>query len=188
MAEVPGIEVSKLDDLPEDVKVIVLDAYRLRKPKSQLVEQVASLGYKISDTAVENWFDELFRERQERELEGELEPTGLSVLQEFETRSLTWVFDKVLNLLADTDLHKLEIATPADFEKLVGIVLRSCSVSIARRKMDLEEGSLLNRARAEIKTEVQRRLIGKPHIVTALFEAIDTGVDNLEKSAKASSK
>ena len=185
---IPSIVATNFEDLPEEVRATVLDAYRDRKPIGEVKHVCAKLGYQIDDKIINKWFNELLRDRQEQELNGELESSGLSIMQEFETRSLTWVFDNFLNLLANADLSQLKIDSIADFERVVGLTLRATTVSIQRRKMELEEKGLLERARQELKTEVQRRLIGKPAVVSALFEAIDKSTEQLNKSAKASSK
>lgn len=177
---IPCIVASSVDELPDDVKVVVLEAYRDRKPKSEVKHFCASLGYKVSDQVVDRWFGELLRERQVQELGGELDASGISVSHEFEVRTLTWIFDKILNLLADADLHQLELKTVNDFQAMVNLVLRATSVSIQFRKMQLEEKGVLNRVRQELKTEVQRRLVGKPEVVSALFEAIDSATSKME--------
>lgn len=183
--DAPGIEIKKVKDLPEEVKVFVLEAYRDRKPKAELREHCAKHGLKVNDIIIDAWFNELLRERQGKELEGELSSDGTSLIEEFEVKGLTWMLDKILDKLTNADLTELKISTTADFERFAGIVLRAASVSINRRAQQAKETTMLNKARAELRTEVQRRLVGKPEVVAALFEVIDGATETAKRNVEA---
>lgn len=144
------------------------------------------MGYKVSDVVINRWFGELLRERQQQELYGELDDNGLTLNEELLTRILTWCLDALMKMLVNVDMASIKVTTAQDLEKIVNLGLRSTQASMQYYKLKTDERLMLNKARKEMKAEVQRRLIGKPEVVNALFEVIDRSTENLERNVQAS--
>lgn len=183
---IPGVEVNSVEDLPPDIKAKVVEAYVERKPTDEIKQVCAELGYKVSDVVINRWFSDLLRDRQKQELSGELDDNGLSLNDELMTRILTWCLDTLMKMLVNIDLATIKIDNVVDLERVVVLGLRSTQAAMQYKKLKDDERVMLNRARKEMKSEIQRRLIGKPDIVNALFEIVDITADNLERNVEAS--
>ena len=183
---IPGVEVNSVEDLPPDIKAKVVEAYVERKPTDEIKQVCAELGYKVSDVVINRWFSDLLRDRQKQELSGELDDNGLSLNDELMTRLLTWCLDTTMKMLVNIDLATIKIDNVVDFERAVVLGLRSTQAAMQYKKLKDDERVMLNRARKEMKSEIQRRLIGKPDIVNALFEIVDLTADNLERDVQTS--
>ena len=184
---IPGVEVNSVEDLPLDIKQKVIEAYLERKPTDEIKQVCASKGYKVSDVVINRWFNDLLRDRQKQELSGELDDNGLTLNEELLTRILTWCLDALMKMLVNIDMATIKIDNITDLEKVVTLGLRSTQAAMQYKKLKDDERIMLNKARNEMKNEVQRRLIGKPDIIHALFEVIDASADNLERNVKTSS-
>lgn len=181
---IPGVEINSVDDLPPDLKALVVGAYLERKPTDEIKATCANLGYKVSDTVINRWFSELLRDRQQQELSGELDDNSLTLNEELLTRILTWCLDTLMKLLVNVDMASIKVETVQDLEKVVLLGLRSTQASMQYSKLKTDERHMLNRARQEMKNEVQRRLIGKPDVVNALFEVIDASASDMGVNVK----
>lgn len=184
---IPGVEVNSVEDLPPDIKAKVIEAYVERKPTDEIKQVCATNGYKVSDVVINRWFNALLRDRQKQELSGELDDNGLTLNEELMTRILTWCLDALMKMLVNVDMASIKIDNVVDLERVVVLGLRSTQAAMQYKKLKDDERVMLNKARKEMKAEVQRRLIGKPDVVNALFEVIDITADNLERNAQTAS-
>lgn len=185
--EVPGVEVNSVEDLPPDVRAKVVEAYVERKRTDEIKVVCANLGYKVSDVTINRWFNDLLRDRQKQELSGELDDNAMTLNEELSLRILTWCLDALMKMMVNVDMASIKIEDLQSLEKIVALNLRSVQVSMNFQKMKNDEIVMLNKARKEMRSEVQRHLIGKPEIVAALFEIIDNVADRLERNAATSS-
>lgn len=184
---IPGVEVNSVEDLPPDIRAKVVEAYMERKPTDEIKQICANYGYKVSDTRINRWFSDLLRDRQKLELNGELDDNGLTLNEELLTRILTWCLDTLMKLLVNVDMSSIEVKNIHDLERIVVLALRSTAASMQYEKIKVDERVMLNKARREMKDEVQRRLVGKPEIVNALFEIIDNSANALERNVQTGS-
>lgn len=181
---IPGVEANSVEDLPFDIKAKVIEAYVDRKPNTEIKQICANNGYKVSDVTINRWFNDLLRDRQKQELSGELDDNGLSLNEELLTRIITWVSDAIMKILVNVDLGVIEVKDANSLEKVVTLGLKTAQIQMGYQKLKTDECVMLNKARKEMKNEVQRRLVGKPEVVAALFEAIDSSANNLINNAE----
>ena len=109
VTEIPCDIIEDVHDLPDDVYKTLHGSFVERRPKAEVIDLCAKLGYKVNANVIDKWFGQLLRDAQEREVQGEVGPSGVSLQQEFETRTLTWTLDFFLSLISDIELKKPKV-------------------------------------------------------------------------------
>lgn len=179
LADLPLKKAASVYDLPEALQQKVASWWLTRRDYASCVNDLADAGYRANIQTLRKWYKEILRSETLAESSGEFDPSKSSISKELEAWGLTGVLDMAVDALVRNE-KRPELKTTGDLARLSDVIIRVVNANVARRKLELEEGQLMAKARTEFDQKIRRLLAGYPELAKQLQEI----ADEVEEDAK----